>query len=41
MDVEELVPTANLNTIRDGRGGIFTFIPKDPIVEFNFNIIKE
>ena len=40
MDVEELVPTANLNTIRDGRGGIFTFIPKDPIVEFNFNIIK-
>ena len=40
MDVKELVPTANLNTIRDGRGGIFTFIPKAPIVEFNFNIIK-
>ena len=40
MSVEELKPTANLDTIRDGRGGIFTFIPHDPIVEFNFNIIK-
>ena len=40
MNVKELIPSTNLNTIRDGRGGIFTFIPKDPIVEFNFNIIK-
>ena len=40
MNVKELTPSTNLNTIRDGRGGIFTFIPKDPIVEFNFNIIK-
>jgi len=40
VSIEELKPTANLDTIRDGRGGIFTFIPSDPIVEFNFNIIK-
>ena len=40
MKIEKLLPTCNLNTVRDGRGGIFTFIPKDPIVEFNFNIIK-
>ena len=40
MSIEELKPTANLDTIRDGRGGIFTFIPNEPIVEFNFNIIK-
>lgn len=40
MKIEELKPSSNLDTIRDGRGGIFTFIPKDPIVEFNYNIIK-
>ena len=40
MKIERLFPTANLDTVRDGRGGIFTFIPKDPIVEFNFNYIK-
>ncbi len=33
-------PECNLNTIKDGRGGIFTFYPKDPILEYNFNIIK-
>jgi len=37
MKIEKLLPSCNLDTIR---GGIFTFIPKDPIVEFNFNIIK-
>ena len=40
MKIERLFPTANLDTVRDGRGGIFTFIPHDPIVEFNFNYIK-
>jgi len=40
MKIEKLLPSCNLDTVRDGRGGIFTFIPKDPIVEFNFNIIK-
>ena len=41
MKIERLVPECNLNTIKDGRGGIFTFYPKTPIVEYNFNIIKE
>ena len=40
MKIERLFPSANLDTVRDGRGGIFTFIPQDPIVEFNFNYIK-
>jgi mannose-6-phosphate isomerase-like protein (cupin superfamily) len=40
MKIERLFPSANLDTVRDGRGGIFTFIPHDPIVEFNFNYIK-
>ncbi len=40
MKIKRLFPSANLDTVRDGRGGIFTFIPDDPIVEFNFNYIK-
>ena len=40
MSIEKLTPTCNLNTVKDGRGAIFTFIPKDPILEFNLNIIK-
>ena len=40
MSIENLTPTCNLNTVKDGRGAIFTFIPKDPILEFNLNIIK-
>ncbi|MDO8618073.1 MAG: cupin domain-containing protein [Candidatus Uhrbacteria bacterium] len=35
MKIEHLVPSCNLETVRDGRGGIFTWLPKDPIVEFN------
>jgi len=40
MKIERIQPECNLDTVRDGRGGIFTFYPKDPIVEYNFNIIK-
>lgn len=32
---EILIPSCNLETVRDGRGGIFTWIPEDRIVEFN------
>ncbi|SVD58504.1 uncharacterized protein METZ01_LOCUS411358, partial [marine metagenome] len=40
VKIEEILPLCNLNTVKDGRGGIFTFIPKDPIVEFNYNMVK-
>ena len=33
--VEILRPQCNLDTVRDGRGGIFTWIPDEPLVEFN------
>ena len=33
--VEILKPECNLETVRDGRGGIFTWIPDEPLVEFN------
>ena len=32
---EVLIPSCNLRTVSDGRGGIFTWIPEDVIVEFN------
>ena len=32
---EILHPSCNLMTLRDGRGGIFTWVPQDAIVEFN------
>ena len=35
MKIEVLRPSCNLDTVRDGRGGIFTWLPQDPIVEFN------
>ena len=35
MKIEILSPSCNLETVRDGRGGIFTWLPKDPLVEFN------
>jgi mannose-6-phosphate isomerase-like protein (cupin superfamily) len=33
--IEILRPSCNLETVRDGRGGIFTWVPPEPIVEFN------
>ena len=35
MKYEILRPTCNLQTVFDGRGGIFTWVPKDSIQEFN------
>ena len=35
MSVTILKPSCNLDTIKDGRGGIFTWLPDKPVVEFN------
>ncbi|WP_280296219.1 cupin domain-containing protein [Nocardia abscessus] len=35
MKVEVLTPSCNLDTVRDGRGGIFTWVPPEPLLEFN------
>ena len=40
MLIKKLTPSCNLATVRDGRGGIFTYIPQSPIVEFNHLFIK-
>ncbi len=34
-DIEILRSACNLTTIKDGRGAIFTWIPDEPILEFN------
>ena len=34
-NIEVIYPSCNISTIKDGRGGIFTWIPNEPIVEFN------
>lgn len=28
-------PSCNIDTVKDGRGGIFTWVPQDAIMEFN------
>lgn len=35
MAIERLTAECNPSTLRDGRGGIFTYYPNDPIVEWN------
>ena len=36
MKIKKLSPEINTATLYDGRGGIFTYYPTDPIVEWNF-----
>ena len=33
--VEILQPSCNIATVQDGRGGIFTWLPREPVLEFN------
>ena len=40
MAIKILQPSCNLETVRDGRGGIFTWVPKEPILEFNLLFFK-
>jgi dTDP-4-dehydrorhamnose 3,5-epimerase-like enzyme len=37
----KVVPTSNLNTVLDGRGGIFTYVPKEAILEFNYIVTNK
>lgn len=38
--IEVLLPECNLDTLKDGRGGIFSWVPDHDIKEFNLVIIK-
>ena len=34
-NIEVLASSCNISTVQDGRGAIFTWIPDEPILEFN------
>ena len=40
MNIKIINPSCNLNTIRDGRGAIFSYVPKKPIMEWTHQFIK-
>jgi dTDP-4-dehydrorhamnose 3,5-epimerase-like enzyme len=40
MSVEILSPSCNLETVLDSRGGIFSWFPNEPLVEFNMLYFK-
>jgi oxalate decarboxylase/phosphoglucose isomerase-like protein (cupin superfamily) len=40
MRIKIVKPSCNLNTIKDGRGGIFSYIPEAPIHEWTHQYIK-
>ena len=40
MPIQRLAYECNPMTLRDGRGGIFTYDPEDPIVEWNLLFTK-
>lgn len=40
MAIKIIHPHCNLNTIKDGRGGIFSFVPDKPIQEWTYQFIK-
>lgn len=40
MAIEVFRPSCNLSTIKDGRGAIFSFVPKAPIMEWTHQFIK-
>ena len=41
MKMKKITPDCNLNTIKDGRGAIFSYIPKHPICEWTHQFINK
>ncbi|MDP2593107.1 MAG: cupin domain-containing protein [bacterium] len=40
MRMRLFTPSCNLNTVKDGRGAIFSFVPDQPIAEWTHQFIK-
>jgi len=40
MKIKQFKPFCNLNTVKDGRGAIFSFVPNKPIVEWTHQFVK-
>ena len=41
MKIQKIKPNCNLDTIKDRRGGIFSFVPKEPIFEWTHQFINK
>ena len=41
MKMKKIVADCNLNTIKDGRGAIFSYIPEQPIYEWTHQFIHK
>ena len=41
MKIKKIKPLCNLNTIKDGRGAIFSFVPDKPILEWTHQFINK
>ena len=39
--IRKIKPVCNLNTLKDGRGAIFSFVPKEPIYEWTHQFINK
>ena len=39
--IEKFIPNCNLNTIKDGRGAVFSYVPDAPIVEWTHQFINK
>lgn len=40
LHMRSFKPSCNLNTISDGRGAVFSFVPDRPIMEWTYQVIK-
>ncbi|MDC3131792.1 cupin domain-containing protein [Pelagibacteraceae bacterium] len=38
--IKKIIPQCNINTLKDGRGGIFSFVPNKPIFEWTHQFIN-
>lgn len=41
MKMRSFKPKCNLNTVKDGRGAIFSFVPDQPVIEWTFQFINK
>ena len=39
--IKKIIPDCNLNTIKDGRGAIFSYVPDTPILEWTHQFINK
>ena len=41
MNIKKIIPDCNLDTVKDGRGAIFSFVPDCPILEWTHQFINK